>query len=534
LIERTHHLIVGAGAAGSAAAKCFASANLANSVVWLEQHSEPGGSAGYFSRGSPKRTFDAGATQLVECAEGLLQEQLFSLTPARQQEAASQIFERIPTITQHWPGQNRSVQLSAEGHVTWASKRPPSAEEKHEVALLENFLKICSTEAHWMWNLLGQIPRFPPQLGSDFLRALELFWAVPFKKKLLFPYLFFTNARQIMNRHKIPSSGLANDVISGLLVDTTQSTPEKSPWLAAAMGLSILSRGIYRCRKGMRSYFRPMVSAFEEHSGVYKTHEQIVKIETHSDGFLLTSKNKKNQQESQYLVERAALLNLTVWDIVGGLIPAKDPIRNTRLYRSWQRRAERERGWGALALYALVPDQPDWPETPHFHQIFPQDSEHPSIQTSLYVSIPSRNDPANPEGFRVLTATVHTEARALSNADKELFTAQLCKRIEAALGVTPHAVESATPRTFERYTARKEGQVGGFRLTLANFMFFAMPSCLVHPINKQTKLLLMGDTVFPGQGVVACSVSGIIAFERATNLRFRSLIKNYFGRSHSQ
>lgn len=498
-------------------------------MVWLEQHSEPGGSAGYFSRGQPRRSYDAGATQLIECAPGFLQERIFSLAPAQSQTPSQSVFEKIPIITQHWPDLSRSVQLHEDGRVEWTSAYPASEEERREMAVLERFLRICSTEAQWMWNLMSHIPRFPPQNWSDIRRALELFMRVPWQKKVLFPFLFLASARWMMSRHGIAQRGLANDVVSGLLIDTTQSSPEKSPWLAAAMGLSILQRGIYRCRKGMRSYFRPILTSFEEHNGQYKPHSRLVKIETRADGFLITSKNTLSQQESQYLVTGAALLNLTIWDIVDNLVPAEDPIRQSKIYRIWEKRATQESGWGAFAIYALVEDKESWPAHPLYHQIFPRSAEHPALQSSLYVSIPARDDPAHPTGFRVLTATLHTDITPLSEVERELFKQQLKERIESALEVSLLNVETAHPGTFARYTARRAGQVGGVPLKFSNFMFFATPSLLVHPINKRTQLLLVGDTVFPGQGVIACSVSGIIGFERATNLTFRSLLRKYFG-----
>lgn len=528
LLRQSKFVIVGAGAAGSAAAKCLTASQNAPQTIWFEQHSEMGGSAGYFSRGQPRRTFDAGATQLIECATGALQERLYSLAPAHKQEAAERVFERIGSITQHWPALGRSVDLKADGDVVWKTERPPTPEEQRELETLKKFLSHCSKEAEWMWQLLAEIPRFPVQSWSDILRSLRLFLKVPLRKKLAFPYLFFATARTLMRHHGIVQNGLANDVISGLLVDTTQTTPERSPWLAAAMGMSIVQRGIYRCRKGMRAYFRPLQSSFEEHQGTYLPHQQIVRIETHPDGFLLQCRDTRSGDVSPYLATDSLLLNLTLWDVSGSLFPENDPVRQTKVFKRWSKKSARERGWGAWALYALVEDNPEWDAGPLYHQIFPSPQEHPFLQSSLYVSIPARDDPAQPHGQRVLTATLHVEARAYTSDERSLLTSQLVKRIEKALGCSLSHVESALPATFAKYTGRAHGQVGGFPLTHHHFMFLAPPAVLVHPLNKKTKLLLMGDTVFPGQGVVACSVSGIVAFERATNLTFASLLEKHF------
>ncbi|NBO39030.1 hypothetical protein EBU99_10655 [bacterium] len=532
--KETSFLIVGAGAAGCAAAKCFAAARLAPEVVLLEQHSEPGGSAGYFSRGGPRRTFDAGATQLIECQSGQLQELLYSMCPAKDQKASWELFEPIPQISQHWNEQNCAVILRSDGRVIWSSQRSATEEEEKDLRRLEKFLAMSGKEADWMWQLLKEIPRFPPQSWADIKRALELFGKVPWIKKISFPVLFFLNAEKMLRLYGIRPNSLAYDVVAGLLVDTTQSSPQKSPWLAAAMGISIIRRGLFRCRKGMRGYFRPLLSSFEQNGGVYTPHSQVIRLETHPDGFLVTSRDSRSGELAEHLVRSAALLNLTIWDIASGLIPPEDPLNKNKVFKTWSARAAQNKGWGAFALYALVEDKPEWDDVPQYLQLFPSSTDPQALQTPLYVSIPARSDQANPSGFRVLTATLHVAAEDVSEQERSTWKQVLMARISAALNARLESVETATPATFARYTARKNGQVGGIPLALKNFMFFAPPSQLTHPTNKKCKLLLIGDTVFPGQGVVACSVSGIAAFERATNLTFQSIQGKTFGLANGQ
>lgn len=525
-LANTDFLIIGAGAAGTAAAKCFAAAGLAARVSLFEQHSEPGGSAGYFSRGQPKRSHDAGATQLIECKPGQLQRILFDLAPAQGQQEAEQIFEKIPAIIQHWSGSNRKVSLRDDGRVEWMGADQPSEQEREEIAKLEKFLAACANEAEWMWNLLARIPRFPLQTLSDFLRAFSVFLRVPWNKKLIFPIVFILSCEQKMRMHGIRRKRIAWDVLSGLLIDTTQNSPGKSPWLAAAMGVSILRRGIFRCRAGMRSYFRPMIASFTQRGGQYFPNEKLTRIQSTNEGFRLTLVNQRNGAEQIIETSGQVLLNQTIWDIVESLVPMDDTIRKTRVFRRWVKTSKSESGWGAFALYATVEDNPKWPDSPFFHQIFASGDTPDELQSSLYVSIPGRDDPANPVGHRILTATIHVNAAsALTEDSRGLWTSLLVQRIENNLGCKLSNIESATPKTFERYISRRQGRVGGFPLRFSNFMFFANPSQLNHPSQKNCRLLLMGDTVFPGQGVVACSVSGIVAFERATGLRFTDLIK---------
>jgi phytoene dehydrogenase-like protein len=523
LISTSKFMIVGAGAAGTAAAKCFAAAGLAQQVVLFEQHSEPGGSAGYFSRGQPRRTFDAGATQLIECGRGQLQHDIYSLSPAQGQRPAEDIFERIPAVIQHWHMDEKKIVIHADGRVEWRGTQPPDDQQTAELQKLENFLAVCQHEADWMWRLLSHIPRFPLQSFSDICRAAAIFFKVPLSKKFMFPVLFLLNCNQMMRIYGIRRGSLAHDVISGLLVDTTQNSAEKSPWLAAAMGISIVGRGIFRCKNGMRSYFRPLMSSFEEKGGEYKPHQKLVRLESSATGFKLTFRDGRSGEQSTYETQESVLLNLTLWDIVNDLIPEADVLRENRVYRKWQKIAATEKGWGAFAVHALIKDQPDWPDHPFYHQIFPAAHEPEFLQSSLYVSLPARYDPANPQGFRVLTATLHIRTESSTEENRSVCRDFLAARIERNLGSPLSQIETATPRTFERYIGRLEGQVGGVPLRVRNFLFLSSPSVLAHPIKPECKLILMGDTVFPGQGVVACSVSGIAAFERATGIDFEKI-----------
>lgn len=517
-------IIVGAGAAGTAAAKCFAAAGLAGRALLLEQHSEPGGSAGYFSRGMPKRTFDAGATQLIECESGQIQNVIYTLAACENQACPEELFEKIPTITQHWEDSGKKITLHEDGRVSWNGPRKPDAHEAAEMKRLEKFIAACHSEAGWMWSLLRQVPRFPLQSLTDVARALFVFLKVPFAKKCTFPLLWLLSCRQMMTFYGIKKGGLADNVLSGLLVDTTQNSPEKSPWLASAMGISILRRGIFRCRKGMRSYFRPMLNSFIERGGIYKPHQAVRRIETVAAGFRVTFEDTKNHTTTAVETDQSVLLNLTLADITGGLVPENDPLRKTKVFRRWTRIAAREKCWGAFALYALVEDKPEWPETPHYHQMFACRSDPYELQSSLYVSIPARNDPAQPVGFRILTATIHLNETNVSPQQRALWQEILSSRIETNLAARLSHTESAVPETFARYTGRRAGLVGGFPLRFGNFLFFANPSTLSHPQLPDCRLILMGDNVFPGQGVVACCVSGIIAFERATKLTFRKIL----------
>jgi phytoene dehydrogenase-like protein len=98
-------------------------------------------------------------------------------------------------------------------------------------------------------------------------------------------------------------------------------------------------------------------------------------------------------------------------------------------------------------------------------------------------------------------------------------------RLAAALDrVVPGAaarasvLEDATPLTFEHYTLRPRGLVGGTPQTVAH----AGLRGLSH-VSGIRGLLLCGDTTFPGQSTVGASLSGIAAARAVTTVSLRSV-----------
>jgi phytoene dehydrogenase-like protein len=65
-------------------------------------------------------------------------------------------------------------------------------------------------------------------------------------------------------------------------------------------------------------------------------------------------------------------------------------------------------------------------------------------------------------------------------------------------------VMTASPRTFERFTRREEGAVGGVprRAGLGNYLELG-------PRPVMDGLWLVGDSVFPGQSTLATALGGV-------------------------
>jgi len=88
---------------------------------------------------------------------------------------------------------------------------------------------------------------------------------------------------------------------------------------------------------------------------------------------------------------------------------------------------------------------------------------------------------------------------------KKMVTEEMIKRVEKIIpGISKHIVvlDSATPKTFERYTSMPEGAIYGFDQTI-----YTRRPYFKTPIKG---LYLAGSSTFPGGGIEAVVISGII------------------------
>jgi phytoene dehydrogenase-like protein len=70
-------------------------------------------------------------------------------------------------------------------------------------------------------------------------------------------------------------------------------------------------------------------------------------------------------------------------------------------------------------------------------------------------------------------------------------------------------IEIASPKTFLHYTKRKEGFVGGIPLT-SEFSYLKTPS----QDTLLPNVYQIGDTSFPGQSVVNCTIGALEAVRK--------------------
>ncbi len=199
------------------------------------------------------------------------------------------------------------------------------------------------------------------------------------------------------------------------------------------------------------------------------------------------------------------IANLTPWNAAALLGEAATP-RLRRLP------AHPPATWGAFVVYAGVDGSVVPAGFPLHHQVIVRRplGEGNTIFLSLSPEWDAKRAPA---GKRALTISTHTNLepwwelsvhdRAAYETRQSQYAARLLEVAERVLPGLRQAAElvlPGTPLTFERFTGRARGWVGGFQQT--GLLQAWGP-------RLSPNLWLVGDSIFPGQSLAATALGGI-------------------------
>jgi phytoene dehydrogenase-like protein len=463
-------IVVGAGAGGLFAALYLQRAG--HDVVLLESKAHVGGSASAFSLKGFR--FLSGATTLIglepEMPLGRVLAELEvpftapiaqknisvwqrgeGLTLSRDVRANTEALTRAhgEAFAQFW---NRSVQLGARG-----------------------------------WGLITQL-HFPPRGPGDLFGAARN----PHAWGLL-PALLQSTASKLGGA----ISADARCLLDELLLVSTQARAANTPWLFGALGMEYLQRPLYLADGGLASLGERLAEVFVARGGTLKLQTQVSSYGRHGSGFRVQTSG--GPLEAEHLV-----LNLTHWDAQRLAAPELAG----RFAGTVARHPD---AWAACTLYLGVEDVFGDDPAP-YHQVVLDQPLPVSGAHSVFVTLSRRDDRAMaPQGFRSVTMSCHAPARpwqGLSDEEHSQRKAVIADELLGALAVPFPRVKSVakavvlpgTPKTWEGFTGRWGGRVGGLPFDFATL-------ARGYPTGRTgvRGLVRVGDTVFPGQSVPACA-----------------------------
>ena len=479
--------VIGGGIAGMATAARLAARGL--STVVFEAHGQPGGCAGFFRRQG--FAFDVGATTLVDFeADGVGGELLAAVGMAPLDG------ERLP------------------GYVAWLPDRQVVLHRDPARWAVERLRMLGETPAHHrLWRWLDQLAavfwsasrrgiKLPIQSVGDLLRAVN---GVGIANLPLVRFLNWTMGdalRRVGLREDKPLVGL----LAMLLEDTVHAGVDDAPLINGALGITIRGAGLSRARGGMYGFWRRFTAHYRALGGELRVGCLVQRVERTPDGYCIHHR-------------RGVLAARQVVSAVPAALTARlGPPAVAAALRPYLRRDRTAQG-GAIVVFLGVPEAEVADQEIRHHQLL-YDYDRPlGDGNNLFISVSAPGDTDSaPAGHRAVMISTHCNLdgwEGLSAAEYATRKTQagerllgLARRVYPELGRRAVVCEVATPRTYERFTHRPHGAVGGVRQSLANSNQHALPHDIGVPGFWQA-----GDTTWPGLGTVACVLGSRLVAE---------------------
>jgi C-3',4' desaturase CrtD len=484
-------VVVGAGIGGLTAAALLAKAGL--DVTVLEAHIYPGGCAGTFYHQGYR--FDAGATLAAGFDAGgvmaRLGERLGISWPAVPAEPAFAVHLPDGSIVTRWAAAER-----------WHDERLAAFGRS-----AEPFWRWQECTADLLWTAAQAGVPWPPQSLDDLIRLAKIGAHMAAKARRRLPDIAADAFRPVA-AHMTGLPAPLRHYVDGQLLISAQTTSAQANALYGAAALDLSRRGVAHVRGGMGNVATLLADAVRRHGGHVHYRQRVTQVERRADASFIVETSKGASFEAGQI-----LFNLPPWDAAGLLgETAPTALRKARLPQD---------GWGAFMVYVGLDTAAVPAGMPLHLQVLAREPFGEGNSVFLSLSLP--DDPGRaPAGHRTLTISTHTAPagwwelferdRPAFEARKETYTQRVLDVATTALpGLRQAArlVLTGTPITFQRFTHRSLGWVGGFPQTS---LFRARGPQI------DRNLWLVGDSIFPGQSMLAVALGG----ERVASAMFGS------------
>ncbi|MCA9838175.1 MAG: FAD-dependent oxidoreductase [Trueperaceae bacterium] len=503
-LQKFDAIIIGAGMAGLVSAALLSQRGFR--VVVLERDIHPGGCAASFERGGYR--FAVGATVGMGLEPGGLLDRIYQQLKMRPAYVA-----QTPAMRVHL--EDRQVQLYTE-RADWLAEvlRVFPGQEDQKLSFWQDMAKT----AQIMYRASKQFPVLPIKHPADLWDSLRA--AHPAQLALL-PILKQT-VEQRLARYGIKDTA-HKTFIDGQLLDSMQTTSEGCVLPNGALALDIYRNGCQYKLGGLSTIAEDFVSAVKASEGQIHYATRAKSMGRVSKNVLGVSTNR-GDYEAPVVIGAIPLSNTaSLWQ---GSSELKD------------RSAKQGKMWGAFTLYLGVEEDCLPRDAFCFEQISNAaiKEEGGNILVSLSLS---QDETRAPSGKRAVTVSTHVDAdkwtqlaknKEVYQQEKALLEKRMLDQVERIFPKLREGLEvcySGSPKTFENFTLRYDGKVGGFPQTVAHANLNA-PS---HRTDIKG-LFLAGDTIFPGQGLLGTSISGFNAARSATrylnSLSFRSFTSPWY------
>lgn len=472
--------VVGAGFGGIGAALRLAERGAR--VVLLESLNYPGGCASTFSRQGAR--FESGATLFSGLGEGgLFRGWIDRLALDVQVDWLDPVVElRLPAVELPIRSDRSDMQRRL-------SELPGAP-----VDGLRRFFAHQRKVADALWQLLDDPRMLPPFGPRVLLRHLRLLPAyAPILRDVGRP------VSHVLARYGIEEFEPLRQLLDALCQITVQCGIAEAEAPFALGTLDYYWRGTGHVRGGIGKLAHALVDGFRMLGGDVRYRSRVERIESTGGRWRLHTRGGSIEADQ-------VVANLLPHDMDRVLdLDVKRPQALTNLA------TKVESGWGAAMLYLVL--RPD--SGPPRHLELVASGSRPFTEGNhIFCSISGVDDgPRAPEQGVTATVSTHIPMERLLALDHD-GQARYIEKVQETMRETLRTrapeidarithVITASPRTFERFTGRHLGYVGGVPRRAGWRQYLRFGNTEVAP-----GLRLVGDSVFPGQSTLATALGG--------------------------
>ncbi|MEB1809967.1 MAG: NAD(P)/FAD-dependent oxidoreductase [Bacillaceae bacterium] len=489
-------IVVGGGIGGLTAGALLA--NNGYDITVLEASNEWGGCAAKFTR--KEFLFPVGATLGMGFEKGGIHNRVMNYL---NKTVSHQQLGHIMDV--HFEsGEQISLLQDRQAHL----KAIKSLFPKKSAAIDTFYNKIWMISSE-VKKLMKNLPSLPPNTISEWAFLLQSL--SPSSLKLL--PLVNKTVMDLLKSCTIDENDLFSHYIDGQLIDSMQTTSKQCQSILGALALDIYHEGAFYVDGGLYVIAEQLAQHIQDKNGSTLKKKKVAHVKRTRNEWVVTDQKGEEWHGTH------VIFNVPVHSLKKILEPTlfqQLPIR-------FKKKADLPT-WGAFTMYFALKEEGYFEQLPLFQQVISRDNKLIDGD-HIFLSLSKKGDTLRaPEGYRTLTVSTHTQTDKWFHMENyKTNKLQLEHKIIKKIKYTFPTIEnqiilqlSGSPKTWERFTHRPEGMVGGFPQTTRNSLFYSLSHR--SPLKNAW---MCGDSIFPGAGTIGASVSGYHVFRSITNYKIQ-------------